>query len=95
MAYPLYGSVYIFGSGHIRCKLPLTLVLGSYNCTRNTPLTMIYILHIVCVHVCVCVCMCVAMCSLEDSKCGGDSHGSGAFPADRWSFTHTGHTWSQ
>ena len=38
------------------------------------------------------VCVCV-LSSLEDSKFKGDLCGSGAFPADRWSFTDTGHTW--
>ena len=40
------------------------------------------------------VCLCM-LSSLEDSKFEGDLCGSGAFPADRWSFTDTGHTWSQ
>ena len=40
------------------------------------------------------VCLCM-LSSLEDSKFEGDLCGSGAFPADRWSFTETGHTWSQ
>ena len=41
----------------------------------------------VCVRARVCV---LPMSSLDDSKFGDDSCGSGAFPADRWSCTHTG-----
>ena len=40
------------------------------------------------------VCLCM-LSSLEDSKFEGDLCGSGAFPADRWTLTDTGHTWSQ
>ena len=41
------------------------------------------------VYACAGVCV-LPMSSLDDNKFGGDSCGSGAFPADRWSCTHTG-----
>ena len=43
------------------------------------------------VYICIRVCLCM-LSSLEDSKFEADLCGSEAFPADRWSFTDTGHT---
>ena len=78
---------------HIQRYIPINVPPGS-SCVQCVRFRFIFGC-IVSVSMClVCVC-CSCMSLLEDNKSKSDLCGSGTFTADRWSFTHTRHTWSQ